>query len=504
MFLPGHSLGSSSATFSESQSSTSSPFWSLITFQKLPFLESVVIAEAEIVDGDWVKLFTTTIGRCTLLLKLMKEQVKAFFLVLHLLVAKTAGEVEVDELADSCLDWEQPMLSTVKGGILQVHCFCNPTSSKLRKKNPKKSHVSIQTPPRAKQAKCNFPNQAATGIQTEALLKTPSQLPLEDEESTPFTTKKKCTDLTWTEQDMAKALEARENRLSLRKCAMQFGISRFAITNWEEGRAQKKKKGPPTQMSSEDKDALLNGYLERMYFILQRIPGKSWWDSFCKRHPSLVFRVSEGLDQSRANNFKPDIVGSLHKNLQELYEKHPYPSTNVWNANETGFQGSRDKEMKVFAKKGAKAVYGITCFSNPMHDVGSVHDTKAKGKAATENPLNAMPAATDTVKASQQRGASVSASASGETLKTMASASVSALRKSLKTNSTEDLQEVGVNMPTATETVKTSLQASVSGSALRESLKTQTVNTALQTMPSASASASASRESLKTNSIEDL
>ncbi|MCO5610787.1 hypothetical protein L7F22_065028 [Adiantum nelumboides] len=115
--------------------------------------------------------------------------------------------------------------------------------------------------------------------------------------------------------------------------------------------------------------------------------------------------------------------------------------------------------------------------SNPMHDVGSVHDTKAKGKAAIENPLNAMPVGTDTVKASQQRGASASASASGETL---------------KANNIEDPQEVTM--------------ASVSGSALRESLKTQIVNTALQTMPSASASASASAsmESLKTNSIEDL
>ncbi|MCO5614495.1 hypothetical protein L7F22_068778 [Adiantum nelumboides] len=183
--------------------------------------------------------------------------------------------------------------------------------------------------------------------------------------------------------------------------------------------------------------------------------------------------------------------------------------------------------------------------SNPMHDVGSVHDTKAKGKAATENPLNAMPAAIDTVKASQQRGASASASASRETLKanniedpqedgdnipaateivktslqTMASASASALRKSLKTNSTEDLQEVGVNMPAATETTMPS--ASASASALRESLKTNSiedlqevgdntpaaneiVKTSLQTMASASASASASRESVKANNIEDL
>ncbi|MCO5582148.1 hypothetical protein L7F22_036038, partial [Adiantum nelumboides] len=59
----------------------------------------------------------------------------------------------------------------------------------------------------------------------------------------------------------------------------------------------------------------------------------------------------------------------------------------------------------------------MTGLSNPMHDVGSVHDTKAKGKAATKNPLNVMPAAIDTIKASQQRGASASVSASGETLK---------------------------------------------------------------------------------------
>ncbi|MCO5565220.1 hypothetical protein L7F22_018893 [Adiantum nelumboides] len=134
--------------------------------------------------------------------------------------------------------------------------------------------------------------------------------------------------------------------------------------------------------------------------------------------------------------------------------------------------------------------------SNPMHDVGSVHDTKAKGKAAT---LNAMPAATDREDGDNMPAATETVKTS---LQTMASASASALRKSLKTNSTEDLQEVGDNMPAATETVKTSLQtmASASGSSSRESLKTQTVNIALQTMPSASADASASREFLKTNS----
>ncbi|KAI5058360.1 hypothetical protein GOP47_0026530 [Adiantum capillus-veneris] len=46
-----------------------------------------------------------------------------------------------------------------------------------------------------------------------------------------------------------------------------------------------------------------------------------------------------------------------------LYDENKYPPSNIWNADETGFQGSRDKGMKILAKKGTKSVYGITCDS---------------------------------------------------------------------------------------------------------------------------------------------
>ncbi|MCO5581457.1 hypothetical protein L7F22_035342 [Adiantum nelumboides] len=174
--------------------------------------------------------------------------------------------------------------------------------------------------------------------------------------------------------------------MSLHKFSLQFGTSRTAISNWEEGRTQTKKKGPPTQLLTEEEDTLLQWiYLKcesghgvsvldvklkvaeicqtRNTLFSNGIPGKSWWDSFHKRHPKLVFRVSKGLDQSRATRFRPEIVKSLHGNLQKLYDEHKYPPSYVWNANETGFQGSRDKGMKILAKKGAKAVYGVTCDS---------------------------------------------------------------------------------------------------------------------------------------------
>ncbi|MCO5572819.1 hypothetical protein L7F22_026578 [Adiantum nelumboides] len=170
-------------------------------------------------------------------------------------------------------------------------------------------------------------------------IKTPTQKsqPIDDSPNAPPKPKKR-NQLTWTEQTMEKALQARENGLSLHKCSLQFGMSRTAISNWEEGRTQTKKKGLPTQLSIEEEDALLQWiYLKcesrHGVFVLDvkfkvaeicqmshtlfsnEIPGKIWWDCFRKRHPKLVFRVSEGLDQSRATRFRPEIVESLHDNL---------------------------------------------------------------------------------------------------------------------------------------------------------------------------------------------
>ncbi|MCO5551985.1 hypothetical protein L7F22_005493 [Adiantum nelumboides] len=182
------------------------------------------------------------------------------------------------------------------------------------------------------------------------------------------------------------AVSIAEVGLSLRKCSLQFGMSRSAITNWEEGRTQNKKKGPPSMLSMEEEDALLQWvFLKCEYrhgvsvhdvklkfaemcqtrhtLLSNGIPGKSWWEAFRRRHPNLVFRVSEGLDQSRTCKFRPEIVKTLHDNLEKLYSEHNFPPTNIWNADETGFQGSRDKGMKVLARKGAKAVYGITADS---------------------------------------------------------------------------------------------------------------------------------------------
>ncbi|MCO5552272.1 hypothetical protein L7F22_005784 [Adiantum nelumboides] len=234
------------------------------------------------------------------------------------------------------------------------------------------------TPPLVKVAKPAFPKAKVTPVQSDPVDNT-----CEEE---PSATKKTRTKRNWTEETMAEALQARDNGLSLEKCSIQFGISKTAISNWEEGRTFKKKKGPQIVFTEGEENALLQWIFAkcdsghgasvldvklkvaeicqtRHTLFSNGIPCKSWWAGFRKRHPNLVFRVGESLDQSRATRFRPEIVKSLHDNLHSSYEKHKYPPSNIWNANEIGFQGSRDKGMKILARKGAKAVYNVTCDS---------------------------------------------------------------------------------------------------------------------------------------------
>ncbi|MCO5614372.1 hypothetical protein L7F22_068651, partial [Adiantum nelumboides] len=122
---------------------------------------------------------------------------------------------------------------------------------------------------------------------------------------------------------MAKALEAHDAGLSLHKCSTIFGISRGAIANWEEGRTQSKQKGPPTVLTLEEEEALVQ------------------W----------VYLKSESGHGASVMDVKLKVA----EICQERYT--------ILINDETGFQGSRDKGMKVLAKKGTKPVYGITCDS---------------------------------------------------------------------------------------------------------------------------------------------
>ncbi|KAI5082719.1 hypothetical protein GOP47_0002462 [Adiantum capillus-veneris] len=137
-----------------------------------------------------------------------------------------------------------------KVGIKKPHHPLESKDSRIKKRSHRRSN---KNPPLALITKAIFQKSRSSTPTT------PAQPLPEVGEDPPNTPKRPtaCTKLSWTTEDMAKALHAREHGLSLNKCSIQFGISRGAIANWEEGRTRTKRKGPPTTLTTAEEEPLL-------------------------------------------------------------------------------------------------------------------------------------------------------------------------------------------------------------------------------------------------------
>jgi hypothetical protein len=82
------------------------------------------------------------------------------------------------------------------------------------------------------------------------------------------------------------------------------------------------------------------------------IPGHGWLKWFRRCHPHLVLRMAQGLDYNRAKNLNKRAVATFYSNLKNLYDKHQYEPSHVWNADESGCQAGRNGGRRVLAKAG--------------------------------------------------------------------------------------------------------------------------------------------------------
>ena len=81
------------------------------------------------------------------------------------------------------------------------------------------------------------------------------------------------------------------------------------------------------------------------------ISGPSWIKWFKARNPGLTLRIAQGLEQSRAKGLCPENVASLYDNLQDMYSRHKYPETHIWNCDESGAQTGRKGGGHVLTKR---------------------------------------------------------------------------------------------------------------------------------------------------------
>lgn len=89
------------------------------------------------------------------------------------------------------------------------------------------------------------------------------------------------------------------------------------------------------------------------------IAGKDFFNSFRKEYPNIVLRIPESTSIARAVGSNKPQVDRFFDQLNHLQEKYKFPSSRIYNADETGVSNVH-KNDKVISIKGKKQVGKLT------------------------------------------------------------------------------------------------------------------------------------------------
>ncbi|KAJ8931391.1 hypothetical protein NQ314_015701 [Rhamnusium bicolor] len=170
---------------------------------------------------------------------------------------------------------------------------------------------------------------------------------------------------------MQKAINAvRENGLSKKLAARQFGVPRSTLIRKLSGQAPLlRKMGPPTELSKTEENIFVKWILamakkgfpvhknnlilsvrkiveesgrETKYLNKSSVPGRSWFEGFLKRHPDIKQKHAESVSKARAavtqdriHNWFDEILEYLKENKMEEILLDP---SRIFNGDEAGFR----------------------------------------------------------------------------------------------------------------------------------------------------------------------
>ena len=181
--------------------------------------------------------------------------------------------------------------------------------------------------------------------------------------------KKKGVKNKWTHHQLFEAVEkVRKKELSLRSAAATYGIPRSTLSDHLRGVSSKRYGGCSTVLTREEEreivvtcqvlsemgfpltkdyvEVVVRDYLKNesrsSVFGSSGLPGRSWWEGFLSRWPTLVQRKPQHLSRQRAQCAMQEVVDAFFKRLKDLFEKTgligaPDLANRIWNCDETGF-----------------------------------------------------------------------------------------------------------------------------------------------------------------------
>ena len=182
--------------------------------------------------------------------------------------------------------------------------------------------------------------------------------------------------------------KVKEKELTLRAAAITYGIPRSTLSEHMRGVRKKRYGGGSTILTRDEEHEIVltcqilaemgfpltKDYVEvvvRDYLSSQEgrsgafgstgLPGRSWWEGFLSRWPTLVQRKPQHLPKQRAQCATQEVVSSFFERLKGLFEKTglaraPDLANWIWNCDETGFC-TAVASKSVLSRRGAKEVH---------------------------------------------------------------------------------------------------------------------------------------------------
>ena len=195
----------------------------------------------------------------------------------------------------------------------------------------------------------------------------------------------------WTTKQLEEATEkVRDKTLSVRAAAATYGIPRSTLSEHVRGVRSKRYGGGSTMLSQEEEreivimcqvladmgfplckeyvEVVVRDYLHGLEgrgrtFGVNGLPGRSWWEGFMSRWPSLVQRKPQHLPKQRAQCATEEVVSSFFGRLRSLFQKTGLSckltsnlAQRIWNCDETGFC-TAVASKSVLSRRGAKQVH---------------------------------------------------------------------------------------------------------------------------------------------------
>ena len=176
------------------------------------------------------------------------------------------------------------------------------------------------------------------------------------------------------------AVERHKAGMSLRQCALRFGVPKSIIAN--ANKFGQRHYGGQTALGEELENKLVEfiitmsewGYpvdhVDIRYFVKNylgrsgkschvfsnNMPGTDWATSFTKRHGEMTIRYANNIKRSRAE-VSSETIADFSKNLKKTIGEDPDPSK-IWNFDKTNLSDDPGKK-KVICKRGTKYVDNI-------------------------------------------------------------------------------------------------------------------------------------------------